>query len=567
MRRIARRLGIGFALLAVVAAAVLAFVASEFALTTAVQIMVARSEGRLEVDGASGSLLSAIRAKRLVWRGPGATMTADEVAINWTPMALWSRGIVVKGLGAQRITLAIQPSDGAIPPPPTLALPTTVAIDEVAVANMEWAIGTNSGRITGLTFGYAGSPLAHHIERLSLVLPSGTLTGNASIDAQPPFTVKGSLAFTGDVQRQRARADIAVSGTLDAVGVDAAGRAGEAEFALHARLTPLAAVALDQLSLDAHDLDLNAWDATLPITQLEVKAEGRPAGGGIAGSVEAQNAIPGPIDANHLPVRSVSTRFAWRADQIALEDFVGELTRGGRVSGDAQIPLGGGAGKWTLEVRDIDLRSLHSTLAPEHSLSAYQNAAAGKGLALALVWWPVALIFSARRSSTGNSRSNVSSSRRRRRARGQRHHRARGQRPSTSRPRRNASIRRASENFLPARSTATSPRRCARPFVAAHREGRDHHRESAAGVPLSGKLHATSRLTWSAMPQSTSRSRRRGSRRRGFGGGADALTIAFDAPRIASSPRCCLRALRNLYRAHCTSMSRRTEISSAEVSS
>jgi cytochrome d ubiquinol oxidase subunit II len=37
---------------------------------------------------------------------------------------------------------------------------------------------------------------------------------------------------------------------------------------------------------------------------------------------------------------------------------------------------------------------LHSTLAPEDSLSAYQNAVAGHGLAIALFWWPVALIFS-----------------------------------------------------------------------------------------------------------------------------------------------------------------------------
>ncbi len=37
---------------------------------------------------------------------------------------------------------------------------------------------------------------------------------------------------------------------------------------------------------------------------------------------------------------------------------------------------------------------LHSTLAPENSLSAYDNAAAGHGLVIALVWWPVALIFS-----------------------------------------------------------------------------------------------------------------------------------------------------------------------------
>jgi cytochrome bd ubiquinol oxidase subunit II len=36
---------------------------------------------------------------------------------------------------------------------------------------------------------------------------------------------------------------------------------------------------------------------------------------------------------------------------------------------------------------------LRSTLAPEDSLSAYQNAAAGHGLAIALVWWPIALIL------------------------------------------------------------------------------------------------------------------------------------------------------------------------------
>jgi cytochrome d ubiquinol oxidase subunit II len=37
---------------------------------------------------------------------------------------------------------------------------------------------------------------------------------------------------------------------------------------------------------------------------------------------------------------------------------------------------------------------LHSTLDPQYSLSAYQNAAAGHGLAIALVWWPVAMLMS-----------------------------------------------------------------------------------------------------------------------------------------------------------------------------
>jgi len=34
---------------------------------------------------------------------------------------------------------------------------------------------------------------------------------------------------------------------------------------------------------------------------------------------------------------------------------------------------------------------LHSTLAPEHSMTAYNGAGPTHGLAVALLWWPLAL--------------------------------------------------------------------------------------------------------------------------------------------------------------------------------
>jgi cytochrome bd ubiquinol oxidase subunit II len=37
---------------------------------------------------------------------------------------------------------------------------------------------------------------------------------------------------------------------------------------------------------------------------------------------------------------------------------------------------------------------LRSTLATENSLTAYAGAATGHGLAIALVWWPIALVLS-----------------------------------------------------------------------------------------------------------------------------------------------------------------------------
>ena len=36
---------------------------------------------------------------------------------------------------------------------------------------------------------------------------------------------------------------------------------------------------------------------------------------------------------------------------------------------------------------------LHSTLAPEHSMTAYNGAGPASGLAVALLWWPVALVL------------------------------------------------------------------------------------------------------------------------------------------------------------------------------
>src|SRR5262252_995188 len=86
-----------------------AFLGTETALKLAIDFMITRSDGRLAVEGAVGSLLSTVRVKRLTWKGPEATVSADDIALDWTPAALLSRGIVVEGLGAQRIDLAIVP--------------------------------------------------------------------------------------------------------------------------------------------------------------------------------------------------------------------------------------------------------------------------------------------------------------------------------------------------------------------------------------------------------------------------------------------------------------------------
>ena len=88
-----------------------------------------RSGGHLAFEGASGSLLDAMRVRRLVWRGPSTQVTATNVALTWSPTALWSRGVVVQTLGAEHIELDLEASDTEMPLPASLALPFEITIE------------------------------------------------------------------------------------------------------------------------------------------------------------------------------------------------------------------------------------------------------------------------------------------------------------------------------------------------------------------------------------------------------------------------------------------------------
>jgi len=362
MRRAGRRFAIACALAMVTAGAGIAFLASDTALELVLRTVVARSDGRLGIEEPTGSLLSTVRAKRIAWLGSDATLTADQVALTWSPAALFSRGIVVRSVSAQHIALTIRPSDTATTLPASLSLPTEVAIARVAVERFDWAFGTSRGAIHGLKFGYEGGARAHRLHNLALAADRGTLSGEATLGAVAPFALTGSLAVNGDATLKDAHADVALAGTLAAVVLDGRGSVGEARWTLQARLSPLAAIALDEFALDVRDLDIARWDEALPVTRLTVKAEGRPKAGGLAGRVDVENALPGRIDGRRVPLRSARARFAWADEALMLEDLDVTLAGRGRATGRATIPLAGGAGKWALALSDIDLKQIYAPL-------------------------------------------------------------------------------------------------------------------------------------------------------------------------------------------------------------
>ncbi len=352
------------ALLAALLGAGYFFLSGQAGIDFVVRELVARSGGALEIDDAAGSLFDTVRIRRITWRGPDTRVRADDVALTWNPIALLSRGIVVRGLGARHLTLETNTSAGEGSLPQTMAVPIEVSIEHLGVGQLDWRVGTSRGAIRGLAFGYSGGAAGHRVSDVTFVAAVGAITGNATIGADAPFPIGGRLKAKGDAALANVDADIVLGGSLAALTLDGSGNAGAARFNARASLAPLAAVSLREAALDATGIDLSAWNATLPSTGLTVALRAGPADGAIAGTIEATNATPGSIDTGRLPLSTLAARFAWRDDILALDSISATLDGSGTLRGQGRIPLGvaGTAGSWSLDVRDVDLKRLYAPL-------------------------------------------------------------------------------------------------------------------------------------------------------------------------------------------------------------
>jgi translocation and assembly module TamB len=323
---------------------------------------VARSQGRLFIEGATGSLLSTVKIERLRWEGDDVTLEATGVALTWSPTDLLSRRFNAQGFGAQTLMVTLRPRAGPTVLPASLALPLAVTIAHAGIGRIDWSSGERHGSVTALKFAYAGDATRHQLDDIELVTESGTLTGALSVGANAPFALDGHLVFRGDGDMRDATADGNVKGALEAFDLDAKVALRGASGSAVARIAPFTAVPVQSAKLVLADVDLQRFAAALPSTRLGVKLDAAPGGGGFAGTIEASNGDGGPVDVGRVPISSLSAHFAWTADAVDLSDLAATLTGRGSVTGSARYDIAREGARVDLRLNDVDLRRIHSAL-------------------------------------------------------------------------------------------------------------------------------------------------------------------------------------------------------------
>jgi translocation and assembly module TamB len=354
-----------FALVALAIAALVGYGLSEHGLAFLVDRIVARSGGHITVEEPTGSIAGTMRFRRITWEGADATMIAEDVVVDWNPGTLLRKHLSIRGLGAQRIDLAIKPSSGGPSAPPTdLRLPLSIDVERLAVAQLDWRTGPRAGRISGLEFGYAANATSHRIRDLRLVSDFGRLQGDVEVGTRDPLPVKAHLRIDGDGPLAGANVDATLDGPIARIGVAVKGTYRDTALSVQATATPFGKTPFSSATALLSDVDAATFDASLPHTRANVHLAFSPQGDGIAGTLDVANADPGPIDADRVPLAHMASRFALTNDTLRLDAIDATLSDGGGARGDGTVVLAEGRRSiaFTLDVANLDLARIHTKL-------------------------------------------------------------------------------------------------------------------------------------------------------------------------------------------------------------
>jgi translocation and assembly module TamB len=308
--------------------------ASEAGLRWAVAELEAASAGGLRIERPRGTLASGVFADRVALRSAGLDVVAEGFGARLRPFALLSARLEVEPLSIERLSLALSAAPGGQPARPP-SLPLGVKIGEATIGRLEIVRGEARLALRDI-----------RIARFELgALHTLGAAAQFSLD-DARFPVSARLELGGSLERVRA-----------ALSAELAGARAE----LKARLAPFQRQPVEALELRASGVDLARLDRALPRTAFSASLRAEGARQGLAGTLSAANAAPGPLDAARLPLASLEARFATQGlASASFERARLVLADGGALEGGGELAPGRGAA--TLVAKGLNLRALYSTL-------------------------------------------------------------------------------------------------------------------------------------------------------------------------------------------------------------
>lgn len=324
----------------------------------ALAALASASNGSVRIGAVSGRLAGPLQLQQLTLKSAGMEAELQDLRLDWRPQALLQGRLHVTALhiGAIRLRQRIgQPSTPATLPA-NLGLPLQVTVDRLQIdrGTLDWgALKVIELGAFALQLDYNGARYRLELDQLTAssgLATSGTgaaaggkaqpgnfrgsLRGQATLADTKPYALSG--AFSAQAETLLGQQRIAGAGQLQLDGslaqlqtaIDLA--IGAASLRGHASLQPFSDTPLGNAEIDARELDLSVFGATLPRTRID----GKFAASATGGTLTLANAEAGTYNAARLPLRTLSVRFRQDAEGLHLDAIAAALGSAAEPAGE-----------------------------------------------------------------------------------------------------------------------------------------------------------------------------------------------------------------------------------------
>jgi translocation and assembly module TamB len=360
-----KRLVLALLVLAALAAAGLFFAArSETVLSWGLARLTAATGGKLVFEGVQGAIVGTPTIGRIRYEDEDVLVEARDATFEWSPLALVFGKVDVASLAAAAVTIRTKPTEGPSSLPEDIGLPLPIAVGRAEIGELVIDADGSIVRFADVRLGYRGDAIAHRLTDVSGRAFGATIrNGRYALGARPPFDISGEAAAERPAPPLGVAVDAKFGGTLAAMTLDLDARADvwtQASGSL--RITPFAEAWLADARARAEGIDLAKVDPSWPVTAITVDATAASDPQGvITGALDAVNSQAGSVDQSRLPLASLKSAYALDADnRLTLPDIVATLAGGGTTTGTAT--LDGERARLALSVRALDLARIHSRL-------------------------------------------------------------------------------------------------------------------------------------------------------------------------------------------------------------
>ncbi|AYB60025.1 translocation/assembly module TamB domain-containing protein [Ralstonia solanacearum] len=327
--------------------------------------------GHAYVSGklAGGTLRDGLSLRDLHVRAGSTDVRIDHVEGRWAiTRGPWHARFAYLSAGNVDVTLHPTPSTPPSGPPASLALPLALDVDRLAVDRIAIRQGTSTTELKALAGSLHTDGTHHNVLLDGVETPAGKLAATLRMTGTRPYPLTGAATlatqFEAGGQRQEASVSAQLSGSLEALRIDATGTGASLTAQARIDATRFGALPCTRAVVSAEQVNPRAFVAGAPEAALSVHADLRPdAQAGaltVAGPVRIDNAQAGPLDRQKLPLQSLraQVRLAETAQQLTGLDV--RLAGGAQLTGNADVR--DGRGTLRVEVRQLDLQALHGAL-------------------------------------------------------------------------------------------------------------------------------------------------------------------------------------------------------------